>query len=142
MDAREQRGLEIAATIKLRKHRGVWLVPSQGDRSVTYAVDLNGDAPKCSCPDHEVRRVKCKHIHAVEFSVKRETRPDGTMTVTKTVRVTYGQHWPAYNTTQTCEKTRVSELLRGLCDGIYQPAQGRGRPDSLGRNAGCPTNRP
>lgn len=29
---------------------------------------------------------------------------------------------------QTHEKTRVTELLRGLCDGIAQPHQGRSRP--------------
>jgi transposase len=72
--------------------------------------------------------MKCKHIHAGEFSVKRETRPDGTTTVTKTVRVTYGQDWPAYNAAQSHEKARVAELLRGLCDGVSQPPQGRGRP--------------
>jgi transposase len=128
MDAREQRGLEIAATIKLRRKGSVWVVPSQGGTGITYTVDLKGDAPTCSCPDHETRRMKCKHIHAGEFSVKRETRPDGTTTVTKTVRVTYGQDWPAYNAAQSHEKARVAELLRGLCDGVSQPPQGRGRP--------------
>lgn len=24
----------------------------------------------CSCPDHQFRKVCCKHIHAVEFSIK------------------------------------------------------------------------
>ncbi len=72
--------------------------------------------------------MKCKHIHAVEISVSREVRPDGTTTVTKTVRVTYGQNWPAYNAAQIHEKARVTELLRGLCDGVSQPPQGRGRP--------------
>jgi transposase len=93
-----------------------------------YAVDLNGDTPTCSCPDHETRQVKCKHIYAVEFTVRRETRPDGTTTVTKTVRVTYAQDWPAYNAAQTHEKEHVATLLRGLCDGIAQPPQHRGRP--------------
>lgn len=128
MEAREQRGLEIAATVKLTSKDGVWSVPSQGTTGVTYTVDLKGDEPTCSCPDHEARRLKCKHIHAVEFSIKRETLPDGTTTVTKTVRVTYKQDWPAYNAAQTHEKARVTELLRGLCDGVVQPAQGRGRP--------------
>jgi hypothetical protein len=128
MEAREQRGLEIDATVKLRGKHGVWSVPSQGGKGISYTVNLKGNEPSCSCPDHETRRVKCKHIHAVEFSIRRETRPDGTTTVTKTVRVTYGQDWPAYNAAQTYEKTRVTELLRGLCDGIEQPPQGRGRP--------------
>jgi transposase len=128
MDGRQQRGLEIAATVRLRRKGGVWMVPSQGGNGKSYTVDLTGDEPTCSCPDHETRRMKCKHIHAVEFSVKRETRPDGTTTITKTVRVTYGQDWPAYNAAQSHEKTRVTELLHGLCDGIEQPPQRRGRP--------------
>lgn len=128
MNAREQRGMEIAATVKLRRKGSVWIVPSQAGKGDMYSVDLSGDAPTCSCPDHETRRVKCKHIHAVEFSIRRETRPDGTTTVTKTVRVTYAQDWPAYNAAQTHEKEHVTKLLRGLCDGIPQPPQGRGRP--------------
>ncbi len=59
-----------------------------------YQVNVQGDEPICSCPDHETRRVKCKHIHAVEYSIRRETRPDGTVAITKTVRVTYGQNRP------------------------------------------------
>jgi len=128
MEAREQRGLEIAATMKLRRKGDVWTVPSQSSDGTNYTVDLTGDAPKCSCPDHEVRQIKCKHIYATEFSIRRETRPDGTTTITKTVRVTYSQDWRAYNAAQTHEKTRVTELLRALCDGISQPQQGRGRP--------------
>jgi transposase len=128
MDAREQRGLEIAATTKLRRKGCVWIVPSQAGKGDMYSVNLTGDAPTCSCPDHETRRVKCKHIYAVEFSVRRETRPDGTTAVTKTVRVTYAQDWPAYNAAQSHEKEHVAKLLRGLCDGISQPPQGKGRP--------------
>jgi len=61
-------------------------------------------------------------------SVGANTRPDGTTTVTQTVRVTYAQDWPAYNAAQTHEKARVADLLRGLCDGIVQPPQAKGRP--------------
>ncbi len=128
MDGREQRGLEIAATVKLRHRGSVWMVPSQTGKGNLYTVELKDDGPVCSCPDHETRRVKCKHIHAVEFSIRRETLPDGTTSVTKTMRVTYGQDWPAYNAAQSHEKTHMAELLRGLCDGIEQPAQHRGRP--------------
>lgn len=127
MDARQQRGLEIAATMKVRRKGSVWMVPSQTSDGTTYTVDLKGEAPKCSCPDHEVNQKKCKHIFEAEFSIRRETRPDGTTTVTKTMRVTYSQNWPAYNAAQTHEKERVTELLRGLCDGISQPPQKRGR---------------
>lgn len=128
MDTRAQRGLEIAATVKLRRKGSAWMVPSQTGNGILYTVTLEGEVPKCTCPDNETRQVKCKHIYAVEFSVKRETRPDGSTLLTKTVRITYGQDWPAYNAAQSYEKTRVAELLRGLCDGVVQPSQGRGRP--------------
>jgi transposase len=128
MDGREQRGLEIAATMKLRRNGSAWMVPSQTSDGTTYTVDLNGEVSKCSCPDNEINQKKCKHIFAAEFTIRRETRPDGTTTVTKTMRVTYTQDWTAYNAAQTHEKERVAELLRGLCDGISQPPQGRGRP--------------
>lgn len=127
MDPREQRGMAIAATIKLRRKGSVWVVPSQVGHG-TYSVNLKGDMPTCSCPDHETRRLKCKHIHAVEFTVQREFRRDGSSKVTKTVRLSYSQDWPAYNAAQVHEKERVAELLCGLCEGIAQPPQGRGRP--------------
>lgn len=128
MSGREQRGLEIAARVRPQRNGCTYIVPSQTGKGTMYTVNLKGEYPTCSCPDHETRLVKCKHIYAVEYSLRRETLADGTTTVTKTVRVTYRQDWPAYNAAQSHEKTRVSELLRGLCDGINQPPQGRGRP--------------
>ena len=62
MEARAQRGLEIAATEKLRRKGDVWIVPSQSKNGRMYQVDVHGAEPTCSCPDHETRRVKCKHI--------------------------------------------------------------------------------
>lgn len=127
MEAREQRGLQIAALFRVQAAGRTWQVPSQTG-SGGYTVDLNGQMPKCSCPDFELRQEKCKHIYAVEFTIRRETAPDGTTTVTKTVRVTYGQNWPKYNAAQTSEKTVAASLLKELCNGIPQPPQGRGRP--------------
>lgn len=127
MDAREQRGLEIAATKKIRRMKNLWFVPSQNN-SALYEVHLEGDTQTCTCMDFELRRTTCKHIHAVTFTMQRETRPDGSVLETRSVRVTYGQNWPAYNAAQTHEKERVAELLRGLCQGIVQPEQKRGRP--------------
>lgn len=112
----------------IRRKGPLWLVPSASNKG-TYVVDLaDAEGPTCSCPDFELRRTPCKHIHAVEITVTRETAPDGTVTETKTVKVTYKQDWPAYNAAQTHEKERVEGLLRGLCDGIQQPPQGKGRP--------------
>lgn len=124
MDAREQRGLEIAATKRLRRQGDLWLVPSQRG-SGTYVVDPT--APECSCPDFEDRRERCKHVYAVEYTLKRETDANGE-TVTQTLRVTYRQEWRAYNAAQTHEKKHVAELLGDLCAAIDNPVQKRGRP--------------
>ena len=128
MSEREKRGVALAQRAQSFKRKGdLWLVPSQSNPG-TYVVDVETAEPSCSCPDFELHREPCKHIYAVEYSITRETAPDGTTTETRTVRVTYGQNWTAYNAAQTHEKARVAELLRGLCDGIAQAPQGRGRP--------------
>lgn len=126
---REQRGLAIAATSNLTHKGGVWLVPSQSSNK-RYTVCPDPENPHCTCPDHETRGVKCKHIFAVEFVVKREQNPDGTITETRsiTVRKTYPQNWPAYNAAQVNEKHEFQTLLHNLCKGISEPIGGRGRP--------------
>ena len=77
MDAREERGLQIAATTKIIKAKHGYVVPSQTGKG-EWCVNLDG-TPRCTCPDFEAG-MKCKHIYAVEFTVKRETSPDGTVT--------------------------------------------------------------
>src|SRR5207248_253190 len=79
--------------------------------------------PTCSCPDYETRGMRCKHIFAVEFAMKRTENPDGSTTVTRTTTVTvkrptYPQDWPAYNKAQTNEKDKFQTLLADLCRGI------------------------
>jgi hypothetical protein len=44
------------------------------------------------------------------------------------MKIAYRQNWPAYNAAPCEEKERAAVLLRGLCDGIVQPPQGKGRP--------------
>ncbi len=72
MDAREMRGMEIAATAKLRRDTKGWVVPSQsgpGTYLVAPAPSTNykvaqGLVPPpegvqpwgCDCPDFELRR--------------------------------------------------------------------------------------
>jgi uncharacterized Zn finger protein len=109
MEGREQRGLEIAATKKLRQKGDLWLVPSVTGNG-TYVVDPTVYGPAtCTCPDFELRQAACKHVYAVEYTIKRE-RPTPNGTVTETI--TYRQEWSAYNAAQTNEKPRVAELLR------------------------------
>src|SRR5437879_4298883 len=122
MDARERRGLEIAARFKVVRHERDWTVPSQSERGKKYTVSgLDVDAPRCTCPDFETRGEPCKHVFAVRVVIQRELKFDGetvreTVTVTKTVKRTYPQNWPAYNAAQTHEKDRFMVLLRDLCE--------------------------
>jgi transposase len=126
MDGREQRGMEIAATKKLAQKGPVWIVPSASKRG-TYVVDPTEAEPTCSCPDYEEWHAKCKHIYAVEYTIRRETTTEAG-TVTETVRMTYRQEWSSYNAAQTHEKERVATLLRDLCTAIDNPVYKRGRP--------------
>lgn len=133
MELREEKGLLIAATAKLQRHGDRWFVPSQSESSHAryYTVKPDISNPHCTCPDHETRHVKCKHIFAVEFTIRREYTDDGeTQTVTETVTVkkTYSQDWPAYNTAQTQEKDQFQSLLYELCKGTGGPSQKMGRP--------------
>ena len=127
MDAREERGLVIAATSKIEKNKLGWKVPSQSGNG-TYIVNLDHGEPFCTCPDFETRHLPCKHIHAVEYVIQRETKPDGSTTYTQSVKVTCTQEWPAYNEAQTHEQEKFVILLRDLCNGIPQPEYTFGRP--------------
>jgi hypothetical protein len=131
MDARQQRGLVIAALCKLNKTDGEWLVPSQSGGERIYRV--NPSAQTCSCPDHQEAGHKCKHLFAVEFTMQREVAADGTTTETKSItfteKVTYSQPWSAYNRAQSIEKDRLQELLFDLCREIEGPTRAKtGRP--------------
>lgn len=135
MNEREQRGLQIAARCKLTKKGEAWLVPSQSGQG-KYTVCLDGEQPKCDCPDHQTRGVECKHIYAVRIVRQRELFEDGSEVVTEsvtvtatTVRKTYPQDWRAYNAAQTHEKEKFLDLLDQLCQGINEPQETKnGRP--------------
>jgi transposase len=127
MDAREERGLQIANTCKIEKNKLGWKVPSQSGNG-SYVVSLDNGEPFCTCPDFEARHQPCKHIHAVEFILQREEKPDGTTIITKTMKVTYNQDWHNYNNAQAHEREYFVDLLRDLCNGIPQPEQTFGRP--------------
>ena len=127
MDARQERGLLIAETCKIAKNKLGWKVPSQSGNG-SYIVSLDHGEPFCTCPDFEARHQPCKHIHAVEYIIQRETKPDGSTTLTQSVKVTCTQEWPAYNRAQTHEQERFVTLLHDLCNGIQQLPQTFGRP--------------
>ena len=127
MDARQERGLVIAATSKIEQNKLGWKVPSQAGNG-SYIVNLDHGHPFCTCPDFEKRQQPCKHIHAVEFVAQRETKPDGTTTLTQSVKMTCTQEWSAYDEAQMHEQERFVILLRDLCNGIQQPEYKFGRP--------------
>lgn len=145
MDLREQRGLMIAATCKITQERRItdkrFWVPSASKEGQKYKVIIRGGERTCTCPDFEenaplqsASQWTCKHIHAVLFTIKRETSPDGTITETRTVtetiqkRTTYKQDWPAYNAAQSVEKDRFQVLLADLLRNVPEPVHiGRGR---------------
>lgn len=126
--------MEIAATAKLQRSGESWFVPSQtrgkgGDYYYTVKPDVSN--PHCTCPDHETYNTKCKHIFAVEFTIRRENKDEGeneAFTRTVTVRKTYKQEWPAYNAAQVNEKSEFQKLLHELCKGVGEPSQKMGRP--------------
>jgi transposase len=127
MDIWKERGIAIAESNQVQKNPLGWKVPSQSDNG-TYIVNLDKGEPFCSCRYFEDSHHKCQHIYAVEYIIQRETKPDGTETYTKSIKVTYTQEWHKYNEAQTHEAERFLELLRELCNGIEQPTYSFGRP--------------
>lgn len=127
MEAREERGLAIAALCQIKPTKVGYIVPSQSGNG-TYVVNLDGNEPFCTCPDFEARRQPCKHVFAVQYTLRREEHADGSTTVTQSVSVTYGPGWTAYNEAQTNEAEHFAHLLQGLCKGIPQPEYKHGRP--------------
>ena len=122
-------GLEIAATQDYRrKGAGDWMVPSQSAERAATASVTGAEGFRCACPDFELRGQTCKHGFAVEFFLRRETKPDGTVIETRAARVTYSQNWTAYNAAQTSEKEQFCTLLRDLVADVPSPEQKRGRP--------------
>lgn len=83
MTPREERGLVIAALSKLNRTSEGWLVPSQTGAERIYRVDP--DKQTCTCPDHAESGHKCKHIFAVQFTIKRELGADGSVSETRSI---------------------------------------------------------
>ena len=109
---------EIVSRID-KQENGIWLVPSQSGKGHYIVNPTNGT---CTCPDHKEEGHKCKHLFAVEITLRREQNSDGTVTETKTItfteKKTYKQDWPKYNEAQMCEKDRFQSLLFDLCRGL------------------------
>jgi transposase len=142
-EARRQRGLAIAALCRIeQRDNGLWIVPSQSGKGARYWVKPDPVSPTCTCDDFEKRGKPCKHIFAVEFTIRRvtgdedwereidKTEPLAVAKKAVAPRPTYKQDWPAYNTAQINEKAKFQDLLSDLCRGISEPPPGPkgGRP--------------
>ena len=144
--ARQRRGLRIAALVPIKKYESGYRVPSQSPEGGHYMVNLDGDNPRCTCPDFTLRQKPCKHIIAVLLTLYRESEaatqeatneteaedddPETheTAKVPLPARPTYGQNWKAYDAAQEHEGQLFPALLHGLCDSLVQPDYGFGRP--------------
>jgi transposase len=131
MDAREFKGLELAARAKIEWRQTYFYVPSS-TKEGGYKVDA--EATTCTCDDFELRQLPCKHIHGVRI-VKERNRgkpvpetPDAEVVELPVIRPTYKQVWPAYNEAQKIEKEMFQDLLADLCQCIPEGPQKRGRP--------------
>ena len=125
--SREQRGVLIAQNYKINRTDRGYEVPSQFNKG-KYLVKVRYDSKECNCPDYETRRCKCKHIFAVEYTLKQEIDTNGNTIITETVKKTYSQNWRAYNLSQQTEKEKLMELLSDITGRIMQPAYTFGRP--------------
>ncbi len=132
LNVRELRGLDIANRYTIKQENNFWFVPSSSGKSTRYKVCLQSQ--KCTCPDFEIRRKKCKHIFAAEFSFEQDFLSElATVEIPQVVkpvpkRKTYVQDWVSYNEAQRTEKAEFQFLLAELCKGIGEPSQSRGRP--------------
>ena len=124
---RKERGYVIAKSTHITQTETGWKVPSQSGHG-TYTVISNGFDATCTCPDHETRHCKCKHIWAVELTVTKEVDNMGNVTITKTLKKTYSQNWSAYDKAQTSEKGKLMELLKDMTTNITEPDYKFGRP--------------
>ena len=121
--------MNIAKTCKITKNGNGWIVPSQSN-GAAYDVEFSEFEHKhsCTCADYQYRKIKCKHIFAVELIVTEEIDGYGTVTQTVTKKVSYTQDWKAYDHAQIHQKELFMPLLQDVCSRVPQPEYTFGRP--------------
>ena len=130
---RWQLGLVIATQGGIQRRGGNrFLVPFQSGRG-RYTVTL-GPPATCTCPDFELRRRPCKHVHAAGFVQRvdtdalRSAAPSASL-LDMAPPPSTPRDWSVYNACQTNEVKHFTTLLRSLCDTVPElPAASRGRP--------------
>lgn len=124
MEAKQARGLEIAAQHEITREGNVWIVPSQTS-SKRYTVNLFLNT--CTCADFDAHRIKCKHIYAAEAALRKESGLQQPK-IPEQRKLIYRQEWHEYNLAQVNEKAKFQELLYELCCLLEDPPQHMGRP--------------
>jgi transposase len=129
---RRTKGYEIYMNHHVKRSGNKWLVPS-GTGTKVYRVDLENQF--CNCADAYIRKTKCKHLYAVEFTIQNSNEVKPMPAILKAhqnrvpKRTTYSQpNWSAYHKSQVFEKAQFRYLLYQLCQNIETPAQETGRP--------------
>lgn len=131
MEIRQIKGQEIANTRRVKQESHYWTVSSQSGKGL-YKVDLKQN--RCTCPDNDIKRNRCKHLFAVEYTIDRQMleaidgQPQPIVETPKVKKPTYPQMWHEYNLAQTNEKKQFQYLLHKLCQGVGSPSQQMGRP--------------
>ena len=75
MDSRRVRGKQIAnRPDQITKIDGDHYTVRSQSRNYSHDIIATESGWKCSCEDHQFRKTCCKHIHAVEFSIKMHDR--------------------------------------------------------------------
>lgn len=78
-DRRESKGRVLAISRQVYRllNSDVYYVESESSDNIYYYVKYNPSVLEwCSCLDNSTRHLKCKHIHAIEFSIRFGTLKD------------------------------------------------------------------
>ena len=80
VDKREEKGKLLAESKTIYRIIGkdVFYVESESTEAMFYYIMFNTekDFEWCSCRDHSIRGLRCKHIYAVEYAIRKATYID------------------------------------------------------------------
>lgn len=128
-ELKEKRGLILAKEHSIRKiSNNIWRVNSQSSPTKYHTVNLLPHGGSCTCSSWKNEKVKCKHIYAVEYIMKKNTEDPQNLEYPQIQRPTYEQNWRSYNIAQKKEKAEFMRILADLVAGINEEKYSFGRP--------------
>jgi hypothetical protein len=78
-DRREGKGMVLAISRRVYRFENsdTFYVESESTDNLYYFVKYNPSVFEwCACPDNSTRHIKCKHLYAIEFSIRFGTLKD------------------------------------------------------------------